>query len=603
MTRRTHIGMPLAALLLTFSIVVSSVLGVEGPGAKSPGRTRDGRARKYVYLKLDGPIPERNPLLYIMPPKNMPLRQVIDAINKAKADNSVTGILVHIGSPQVGWARAQEIRAALHSCRLAGKRIVCFMEGGGNVEYYIASVADRLGMVPAGSVFLVGLRAEIMFYKGVLDKLGVHANFVQIGKYKGAAEPFTRTEMSQPFRESVELMLDDFYKQIVDDVARGRDFKAELVEALIDRGPFTAKTAHNAGLIDDIAYYDEFLDRLRAESPSGLFIVRGYVQKPVKIPDPLQLLNLFKGAGVRKPSQLIPTTGDVIAVIYAVGPIVMGDGGDDLFGTPVVSVNKLVQIIRVARNTPNVKAVVLRINSPGGSALASDIIWHELVRTNEKKPLIVSMSDVAASGGYYIAVAGRTIVAEPGTMTGSIGVVGGKFNLKGLYDKVGLSVSVIQRGRNAGLYSGVSDFTENQRERVKTMMTETYGDFLNRVAKGRNKTVSQVDAVAQGQAWSGQRALSIGLVDKLGGLDVAIDIARKEAHIPAGAPVKVVELPPSRSIFEQLFGMDIFNLQAAVPRLQLYGFPIKVPAAAKALVHIMEKEHVVWMAPYELTIK
>jgi protease-4 len=600
-----RLGSILLWLVLALAVAAAgrSMAGEADDSTKSPGKVSGLRERRYVYLRLHGPVLERLPLVYLFPPKTPTLRDITQLLEKARKDPQVKGIFVHLGQPRLGWARAQELRRALNRCRTSGKRVVCFMDGGGNQEYYIGSVADRLGIVPTSQISLVGIRAEVMFFKGLLDKVGVRAQFVQIGQFKGAAEPFTRESMSEPFRQSMEVLLDDFYAQLVGDIAQGRDLKADIVRALIDRGPYDAEGAREAGLVDDVLYYDEFLGRLGSEAPGPLRIVRNYVKKrstSLDFSSPQQMMNLLMGMA-RPRGEQIPTAGSTIAVIYALGPIVMDDEGD-IFGEPAATAKKLVQAFRFARRHPRIKAVVLRVNSPGGSALASDIIWHEIVRTDQAKPVIVSLSDVAGSGGYYVAVGGRLIVAEPGSITGSIGVVGGKFNLKGLYDKLGLSVEVIQRGRNAGLYSSISDFSEAERARVVEMMQGTYRDFVKRVAAGRKKDVEEIEAVAQGRAWSGARAVRVGLVDRLGGLDEAIEIARKQARIPEKEAVHVVELPRSKNIIEALLSGAGLEPELKAPSLEALGLPVTVPVELRVLTRVITREHVAWMLPLRIEI-
>lgn len=606
MTRRRlpSIIVCLPALLAALAAGVARA-AEESPPASAPGHVSGLQERQYVYIRLDGPVPERDPLVYIFPPRFKTLPAIMRTIDQARQDSKVRGIFVHLGHPQLGWARAQEFRALMVKCRMSGKRVACFMEGGGNLEYYVASGADRLAIIPASSIMLVGVRAEVMFFKGLLDKLGVSPQFVQIGQFKGAAEPFLLDKMSDPFRSSMETLLDDYYEQLVEDVARARDMKVEVVRALIDRGPYTAEGARAAGLVDDVTYYDEFLARLGAEAPGPLRIVRDYGSRGEGTPSfssPQQMLNMLMGMS-RPAAPALSPDSNTIAVIHAIGPIIDGDE-ESLFGEQVVTVSKLVNAFGYARRHPGVKAVILRINSPGGSATASDQIWHEIERTNKVKPVIVSLSDVAASGGYYIAVAGRKILAEPGTITGSIGVVGGKMNIKGLYDKVGITVDVVQRGRHAGLFSGVSDFSDEERARVRDMMLETYRDFVQRVAAGRNRQPQQIDAVAQGRAWSGARALSLGLVDGLGGLDEALEIAKREAKIPPGAKIDVIELPRSRSLLEVVLGgqADMESLRLPVTP-SLFGLPVEIPTSVRALASILSREPVFLMLPCEVRIR
>jgi len=513
------------------------------------------RGFRYAEIKLDVPIVEVVPDAYLFETEAEVLHEVVGRLERAKGDRTVRGVIVKVGSPAIGWGKAQEIRRALAGCRQAGKDVICFMDGGSNLDYYVASAADRVIMPPGGSLFLVGLRAEVLFFKGLLDKIGVKGDFIQIGESKGAAEPFTRTTSSQGLREALDAMLDDYYDQLVEGIASGRGMEPGEVEALIEKGPFTAPGAKDAGLVDDLKFYDELVEGMKKHEAGPFVLARDYgktarSQAGAGTIGPQQFFGMLFGGG--RPPSTASSREPAIAVIHAVG-IIMREESDDLFfGESVISAPRLIRTIRKAREQGSTKAIVLRVDSPGGSAEASDLIWHELRVTDQVKPVIVSLCDVAASGGYYIATGGRTIYANSGTITGSIGVVGGKFVLAGLFDKIGVSVDVFERGGNAGLFSSVSEFSDSQRQRVRELMIGTYETFLQRISTSRNQSVDELRELAQGQTLTGLRARRHKLVDEVGGLSEAVAAAREAAGIAPEAKVRIIHLPRPRSLFEVL---------------------------------------------------
>jgi len=523
-----------------------------GPPAAAAPRAR----ARYAEIEVGGPILEILPELYLIEPDVETLYDLVGRIEKARRDASVQGVIVKLDRLGTGWAKAEEIRRAILRCRQAGKEVVCFTHGCGNLDYLVASAADRVVMIPSGSLLLVGLRAEVLFLKGLLDKIGVEADMIQIGSAKGAEEPFTRTTGSEAFKRSINELLDDYYRQLVEGIAEGRGLEPEPVRELIESGPFTARRAKDAGLVDELMFYDELVESLRERHGERFVLAEHYGEKgegPSALGTaPQDLLKMVLGMGAVAPRGGWPA-GPTIAVLYAVGPIVSEDPDDILIGESVVNAERLSQILDDLRERDSVKAVVLRVDSPGGSAEASDLIWHELRRLNEAKPVVASLSDVAGSGGYYIATGGRLIFAEEGTVTGSIGVIGGKFVLKGLFEKLGLGVDVYERGAHAGLFSPVEAFSDSQRERLRELLLETHEIFIDRVATSRDQPPGQVRRWAEGQSLTGRQARDGKLVDAIGGLYDAIEAARAAAKLPEGAKFSVVRLPRPQSVLDALF--------------------------------------------------
>ena len=448
--------------------------------------------------------------------------QIVHGIRQAAHDDGVEAMVLHIDGVDWGWATVAEVRDALLEFRNAGKALYASFTGGGEREYLLATAAPMVGAPPLAILQLDGLTASALFLRGTFDKLGVTPNFAHVGQYKSGVEGFTHTEMSPAVREALEALLDDEYQLLLDSLGVARGISADSVGRLIDEGPYGAEEAYALGLIDTVLYEVD-MDSLAA--------VVGRARRNA-VPF-TRYLGQLPGSG----------RGPRIALVLASGSIASGHSRETPGEGRVLGSETLIKALRQARSRNSVKAVVLRIDSPGGSAQASDEIWREVKRCRSAKPVIVSMSDVAASGGYYIAAAADSIVAHPGTITGSIGIYGGKLNILGLYHKLGLSVETVTRGRHAGMLSPYRDFTGEEALRFQTQLESAYETFLSRVAEGRDMAPAAVDAVGQGRVWSGLDALEHGLVDELGGIDRAFDLARSRAGIPDEAPIMVDVYP------------------------------------------------------------
>ena len=482
----------------------------------------------------------------------------LDRIRKAKKDKGIDGLYLELDGLGVGYGKIDELRAAIADFRKAGKKVYAYMESAGTKDYLVACACDRVGLPESGTLMMVGVRAEVTFYKGLLDKLGIKADMLQMGDYKGAAEPMTRTSMSKQYRERLESVLKDYYEEsIVRTIARSRSAKKltpDQVKKLIDEGPYTAKRALAAGLIDEIAYPNQFKVSLKTTLKANqLKLVLNYGQKKAQELDFGNPFAIFKLLG--SSSSGSSSSKPKIAVIYATGTIVTGRGGVSLFGGQSIGSTTMVEAIRKAEEDSTVKAIVLRVDSPGGSALASDLIWNELNRS--KKPVIASMSDVAASGGYYISMAANKIYAEPGTLTGSIGVVGGKMALGGLEEKVGLKTEVISFGANSGILSSTFPFKESEKKAMKNMMADVYDQFLTKAIQGRakaGKKFSRADFTkfAEGRVWTGRQAKANGLVDELGTLEDAIAAAKTLAKLPKDSEPELMVLPRGKGLLDAL---------------------------------------------------
>jgi len=484
-----------------------------------------------LYLPIQAPFAEveSSDLFSQLVTKAPTLRQTVEAIQKAKVDARIKALVI---TPSMGgglWAQVQEIRQALEDFQKSGKSVTAYLEYAGSQEYYVASVANRVVLMPGGQLDLTGLATYELFFRGSLDKLGVRPDLLHIGDYKTFSNTFTEQSFTKAHLEMTRSLNRDQYDELVRAVAAGRKRTVDEVRTLIDDGPFLADQAKQAGLVDAVAYADQLDD-----------------DKPIA---GTQRLDASTYARVSV-SLGTPAAGARIALLYATGSIASGASSFD--GSGVIGSDTFAGWLRKVRIDPTVRAVVVRVDSPGGSAIASEAIWRELMLTREKLPLIISMGDVAASGGYYIAAPAHVIVAEPGTLTGSIGVVTGKFVLDGTMEKLGIGTGSAADGKNAEIYSPFRPFTPSERARIEEQLHATYELFLSRVVEGRKSTRDKIDAVAQGRVWTGHQALERGLVDEIGGLERALQIAKEKAKMPITQVVDLIVYPQARGFFEVL---------------------------------------------------
>jgi protease IV len=457
------------------------------------------------------------------------VRSVIDALRKAKVDTRVTGVILRPTGTAALWAKVQEIRDAITDFRTSGKPIVAYLEQGGEQEFYLGSACDKVYLMPTASLDLTGVVSYELFLRGTLDKVGAYPDALHIGEFKTASNIFTEKTYTPSHREMAESLNRDLFEQLVKGIAQSRHKSDAEVRALIDRGPFLPEEAVRVGLVDDVAYEDELDDKVQLATGKPKFITQSDYRNVSQT-----------SLGLNK--------GPRIAVLYAVGVISSGESSDE--GTQVVGSDTIVEQLRKIRADESIKAVVLRIDSPGGSAIASDVIWREVMLTRAAKPVIASMSDVAASGGYYIAMPAHQIVAEPATLTGSIGVVMVKFVVDGTLEKLGVNMEQVTSGKYADMYSPVRPFSPEERKKVEEQMLATYEAFVEKAAAGRETTPERIDTIAQGRVWTGSQAKELGLVDELGGLRRALVLAKSRASIDENAEVELVIYPQRKSIYE-----------------------------------------------------
>jgi len=496
-------------------------------------------ANSVLVLRLEGEIPEKPPveLPSFLAGDRAPVTvaAVWMSLKMAAADPHIKAIALEPEGVAAGWARLEELRMDIERFRKSGKPVYAYLRTPGTREYYLAAAADRIYLGPADQMYVKGLRAEMMYFKKTLDKLGVVVDVEHAGKYKDFGDMFNRTAMSPETREVMTSVVDDLYGNMVARIADGRKKSPEEVRAIVDQGPFTAAQALKAGLVDELRFEDQMWGELKDRLHSG---------EPVKVP-----LDKY----MKVPPETVGLQGkDHIALVIGEGDIVRGDASDDGSVESSLTAHGFVKLLRQVAGDSTIKAVVVRINSPGGEVTASDEIWREMNLLSRKKPTVISMSDAAASGGYYMAMTGDPIVAYPGTLTGSIGVVFGKPNLHGLYDKIGITKDAIERGRHAGIDSDYRPLTEDERQMLRAGIDESYKDFVAKVAAARHRKFEEIEPLSQGRVWMGDQAKANGLVDEVGGLDTALDLAKRKANIPAAENVTVVTYPARRNFLDIL---------------------------------------------------
>ena len=487
------------------------------------------------------------------------LREVLDALDGGRRDPKVKGVLARFSDDSIGFAQTQELRAAIERFRASGRFAVAFAEeygggGPGNRSYLLASAFDEVWLQPLGTLGITGLSAELPFARDAFDQLGVQPQFAQREEYKSFAETFTKSGMTPANREMMEALVADLTKQLVDGIAASRRLAPAAVRAAMDNAPLLSREALDQKLVDRLGYADEARDAALKRAGAGAELV-----------EPFDYLSVAGGPN---------DSGPTIALIHAVGTITGGKSEKPALGEVAAGSETIVKAIEEAADDPDVRAILFRIDSGGGSVSASEAIRRALVKAREKgKPVIASMGDAAASGGYWIALAADRIVASPATVTGSIGVVAGKFGVAGLSDKLGVHWARVQGARNAGLWAPVRPFDDSGTERLNAIIDDTYANFLQRVAEARRMSPDQARNVAKGRVWTGAQARELGLVDELGGQDQALTLARTAAGLSSDAAVTLAPFPPPKSVTDQLMDLmsgrgELVGAMAAVAELR-----------------------------------
>jgi protease-4 len=461
------------------------------------------------------------------------LNEILTNLKKAKTDPNIKGIYLDLGDVPAGISLLEEIRNGLLDFKKSGKFIYSYSEMYSQKAYYLASISDKIYLNKEGGIDFHGLAAEIMFFKGLLQKLDVDVQIIRHGKFKSAIEPFMLDKMSDANREQTRMFVGSIWNHIVNNISVSRKIDVAQLQNIADSMLVqTAEDAVKYKFVDQLVYKDEMIDALKSKLG-------------IETKDEIQYVTLSKYKDAKTADSKIKFSKNKIAIVYAVGAIEGGEGDDLTIGSERIS-----EAIRQARNDSNVKAIVLRVNSPGGDALASEVIWREVALAKKTKPVVVSMGDYAASGGYYIACAANKIIASPTTITGSIGVFGMIPNLQKLFNnKLGITIDTVMTNKNAISISGNRPLSSYQEKVIQNQIERIYATFIGHVADGRKMTVSQVDSIGQGRVWSGFDAKRIGLIDDFGGMDKAIEEAVKLAKL---SEYKVIEYPIQKDFFQQI---------------------------------------------------
>lgn len=541
MSRGTRIFLLVAAVAVVILIIA---------GIVAAGHARGTVAQKTIIeLDLQQPFVEYAPedaVGKLFNKRILTVRDIVDALDKAGTDDRVAGLVVRIDASAGGMAEAQEIRDAVIRFRSHKKFAVAFSEtfgegGPGNGGYYLATGFDQIYLQPTGDVGLSGIMLEAPFLKNTLGKMGLTFKGDHRAEYKDALETFTQTKWSAPAKEETQSIADSWFREIVAGVADGRHLPQDQVTQLFNKGPFLAKEALDAKLVDGLKYRDEVYDDLkkRAGGDAHYLYLEKYLDR------------------VGRPH----TSGPEVALIFGVGGVSRGHGGyDPLTGGQDMGSDNVTAAFRAAIDDPDVKAIIFRIDSPGGSAVASDTIWRETVRAKKAgKPVIVTMGNLAGSGGYYIACSADKIVAQPGTITASIGVLTGKFLTNGMWDKLGITWDEVHAGENADMFTGTHDYTPAQWARIQAELDQIYSDFTDRVAEGRHIPKEKVLQLAKGRIYSGEDAKKLGLVDELGGYPEAIKLTKAALHLSESQDIDIKVFPRPKSAYEQFFGEGADN--------------------------------------------
>src|SRR6266550_6590846 len=521
-----------ALWLIGMVIVLVAVIGAKG---RVPSKTILEANFEKTFLE-DAPD---TPTARLMLTEKQTLRDVVDAIDRGSSDDRVVGMIAKIGAVPMGMAQTQEIRDAVQRFRAHKKFAVAYAEtfgefGPGNGAYYLATAFDQIYLQPSGDVGLTGIIMESPFIKGTLSKLGMTFHGDHRYEYKNALNFFTENKYTPPHREAMAAIMTSWFNQMKEGICQARQIAPEKFQAMVDAGPYLGREAVDAKLVDGVAYRDEVYGQARNKAGARAQFL--YLEKyPDRAGHPHD-------------------HGKAIALVFGVGGVTRGKSDyDPVQGSQNMGSDTVAGAIRAAGADKDVKAILFRVDSPGGSYVASDTIWREVVNARKAgKPVIVSMGDLAGSGGYFVAMAADKIVAQPGTITASIGVLGGKMLTSGLWNKVGLSWDEVHQGYNATMFTGTQDYTPAEWARFEAWLDRVYADFTSKVAEGRHLPKDRVLQIAKGRIWSGQDAKALGLIDEVGGFDTALQLAKKAASIPESDEVKLVVFPHRKSFIQSV---------------------------------------------------
>lgn len=566
------VGLALAGMFVLIAVLAMAKLGDQKPTVAKDAT---------LVLRLEGEIPEKAPLDMGIPfVQDAPPATVIDiwqSLQRAAVDPKIKAVVLMPRNMAVGWAKLQELRGDLLEFKKSGKPLLVYLRAPRTPEYYLATAADKIYLVPEDMLDMKGVRAEMTYFKGALDKIGAKMEAEHAGKYKDALDTYTRTGMTPETREVLNSVIDGLYGHLLETISGARKMSVEEAKAAIDQGPFLAEQAVKLKLADAVLYEDQFFDEVKKA-------IGGAEVKKVA------LRNYLRSGSSEGKSK--------VAIIVTDGTIIRGSSSGNAFGEDEsITVANSVKVLREVADNESIKGVILRVDSPGGDAVASDEILREVKLLSKKKPLVISMSDVAASGGYYISMTGDPVLAYSNTITGSIGVIYGKVNLKGLYDKLGLTKDLIQRGENAAIDSEYYELTPGGRKKLREGVDEVYKSFVGIVAESRKKTFAEIHELAQGRVWLGSQAKDRALVDELGGLDKAVAMVKDRAKIAKDEKVRVVVYPQKRTLLEQLLSQNAPSVEMRMTRAAIRELTGGLP------LELLQQGGMMKLMPYRITVR
>jgi protease-4 len=517
-------------IILTFVIIIGFLIDTEPKVGDN----------SYLHMRLSGGIPEYvapDPIEEALGDFTLDVKRFRENLEKAQVDERINGIILEISYSGISYSKIQELHKLIINFRKSGKMIYAFLgsEMSATRDYYLATACDSIYMPPTANLFINGLGSEITFYKDFFKKIGVEAEFLQIGRYKNAPDIYTRESISPFHKEVLENILNYYYDDIVETISLNRHMSVDEVNKFINtQSAVTGVQALELGFVDGTAYFDEIVEKLNynGDSPEKVSTA-DYAEIPISSLD------------IRNQSR--------IAVVNCVGTIAGGRDSDDPFLGTIVGANSVAENLRTAASSRSIKAIIFRIDSPGGSAGAADLIWKAVHEAAQKKPVIASVSGYGASGGYYVALGADTMITSPGSLVGSIGIFAGKFNVQKLYKKLDINTETFKRGANAGFFQISEPWTDNQRKVIYNLINEFYQNFLKKVSDSRNLSIEEVEKLAEGRVWIGEEAIDRRLFDSSGDFYTAVEVAKKMAGIDSSESVRLVYYPKSKSFLGELF--------------------------------------------------
>jgi protease IV len=534
----------LGVLVGVIVTVVGTIILIAAVGRIFATKQPTIAANSALVLALEGNVPEAAPvelpIPFVQAQSSPTVRDVWTSLRQASNDHRIKAVVLQPHGLTAGWGKLQELRQEILNFKKSGKPVYAYLQAAGSREYYLAAAADKIYLSPDDLLNVKGFRLEEVYLKNTLDKLGIGVEVDHIGRYKDAGDIFTKTGMSPETRDVLNQVLDQLYNDFCTTVGQSRHKSADDLRTLVDMGPFQASQAKAAGLVDELGYEDQmYADLNKRANSSGL--------------NKTYLKAYFRAT---------PGSGDRIALLAGEGEIVRGDPSSNVQGEGNISAGAFSKIIQRVRNDRSIKGAIVRVDSPGGDAVASDEILHELKLLSAAKPVVISMSDVAASGGYFISMTGDSVFSYPNTITGSIGVLYVRPNFRGLFEKLGLKEDILSRGKLADMDSVYQPLSDAAKQKLHDSIQATYRSFVSKVAASRKKTYDQIDPLAQGRVWMGAQARQNGLVDELGGLDDAVALVRKRAKLSPSGDTNLVMYPPRRSLLDVLMNSPETSLEA-----------------------------------------